>query len=301
MTQFISIPVIESNIYMFGGHQHTVQGGWSFFEQKHQAFELMCVISGHQTTEFKNANSITYGPGDVVIISPGTVHLNRNASATDEMTYICFHFDFDSLRLKSRLIGYLANRVLTSDTLTAQKSEQVAKKIVSLSVSETLSAEAIKLEIQIAVLQFMAYLEESLDNDNGHIESHFTDQEAKTSQEIATIIQKMVEQIGDRTFTFHDVCNEIGISKGYGYRTFKKVYGVTPLHYIEDQKYQKAKMLLGYYNYSIEDVADKLGAADLSVFSKQFKKWAGITPSQYRKQITKKRTVKSSKETGYFE
>jgi AraC-like DNA-binding protein len=93
----------------------------------------------------------------------------------------------------------------------------------------------------------------------------------------------------------------LGISNGYGHRTFKKVYGVTPLHFIEEQKYRKAKLLLGSPEYSVEEIADLMGASSISNFSKQFKKWSGVTPSKYQRQIIGKRTVRTVKESGYFE
>ncbi|AQW20993.1 AraC family transcriptional regulator [Lentilactobacillus curieae] len=301
MEKFISIPVVESSMYMFGGHQHTVPGGWSFFEQKHQAFELMCVIDGGQTTEFKNNKTLSYGPGDVVIISPGTSHTNKNSSIFKEMTYICFHFNFDSLKLKSKLIGYLANRVIDRDNEIALMSNRVARQVIDISGSTNLSTEVIKLKIQIVILQYMAYLAENVDHNINTSDSIFSEREATVSQEIAALIQSKVDDIEHTAFSFGDICNQLGISTGYGHRLFKKVYGVTPLHYIEDQKYQKAKILLGYDEYSIEDVAFMIGAGDIAVFSKQFKKWSGVTPSQYRRQISKKRIVRSKTQKGYFE
>lgn len=115
------------------------------------------------------------------------------------------------------------------------------------------------------------------------------------------MIKERIERDEAVNFTFGDICQKIGISSGYGHRTFKKVYGVTPLHYIESQKYNKAKMLLGSPEYSIEDVADLMGASSVSNFSKQFKKWAGTTPSKYQRQMKQKRRVRTVKESGYFE
>ncbi len=46
--RFVSLPVVESSIYIFGGHQRTVPGGWSLLEQKHQVFELVLLKDGRQ-------------------------------------------------------------------------------------------------------------------------------------------------------------------------------------------------------------------------------------------------------------
>lgn len=118
---------------------------------------------------------------------------------------------------------------------------------------------------------------------------------------MATLIEDKIDQPEIPDFSFGDICLTLGISSGYGHRTFKKVYGITPLHFIEEQKYRKAKLLLGSPENSIEMVAEMLGASSVSNFTKQFKKWAGITPSKYQRQLSGKRSVRNVKDSGYFE
>lgn len=297
---FVAIPVVESSLYLFGGHQRTVAGGWSFFEQKHQAFELMCVIGGHQTTELKGLATYTYGPGDVMIIAPGTVHTNRNASRTATMTYITFHFNIESLELKSEITGKLANIVLEADTLLAKLATETAKQMVKDSARKDLNQEQINIKIQIGLLNLLYGL--AIHNKEYQLSgAKFTEREARIGREMATIIADKIEQEDLQSFSFEEICKAVGVSTGYGHRTFKKVYGVTPLHYIEEQKYRKAKLLLGSADYSIEEIAFKMGASSMSNFTKQFKKWSGVTPSRYRRQMVDKRSVKNVKESGYFE
>lgn len=301
MKPFVPIPVVDSSLYLFGGHQRTVPGGWQFFEQKHQAFELMCVTAGHQTTEIKNLATYTYGSGDVMVISPGTLHTNKNSSDTEEMTYICFHFNIESLELKSEMLSSMVNAVIPADQPIAQAAVKVATKVVAYSADHQLTKEQANLKIEIAVLEFFFALTENL---KAHVQKKgqkYTESEAKTGRMIATLIKKAIEKKHVPVFSFTDICRKVGVSSGYGHRTFKKVYGVTPLHYIENQKYNKAKRLLGSPEYSIEDIADLMGASSTSNFSKQFKKWSGITPSKYQRQLKQKRRVRTVKESGYFE
>ncbi|WP_057872860.1 AraC family transcriptional regulator [Loigolactobacillus rennini] len=299
--RFISIPTIESGLYVFGGHLHTVAGNWRFFEQKHQAFELMCVLKGRQTTDIKGLATYTYGPGAAMIISPGTLHTNKNASASEDMTYICFHFNIESLRLKSEIISTIANTVIPATDAIAKISLKTATKIVELSKSQSVDKLKINLKIQITLLNYLYQLTEELSQHQQNKRRHFSDREAKVSRDMATLIEEHVDNIENHSFSFSDICQTLNISTGYGHRIFKKVYGITPLHFIEEQKYRKAKLLLGYFEYSIEDVAFMTGAGNSSIFSKQFKKWSGITPSTYRKQLTKKRRVRSISQSGYFE
>jgi AraC-like DNA-binding protein len=301
MKKFVPIPVVESSLYIFGGHMHTVPAAWSFFEQKHQAFELMCILKGEQVTELEGVGTYTYGPGDVMIISPGTVHTNYNASNTDDMTYITFHFNFEGLKLKSEIISRVSDMVVDAEDELAKKSIATAKEIVKYSEEKDLDKEETDLKIQILMLKYLQNLKKYLMKNRLETNHVFSEMELKTAKNMALLIESNVENIENHPFSIGDICDEIGISNGYGYRIFKKIYGITPLHFVEKQKYQKAKLLLGYLEYSIEDVAYMVGASNISMFSKQFKKWSGQTPTMYRKQITKKRKVRSVKQSGYFE
>jgi hypothetical protein len=162
MKKFISIPVVESSLYIFGGHMHTVPAKWSFFEQKHQAFELMCVLEGKQTTELEGIGTYTYGPGDVMIISPGTVHTNYNASDTDDMTYITFHFNFEGLKLKSEIISRVSNIVIDAKDELAKKSIATSKEIIKCSEEKDLDKEEADIKIQILMLKYLYNLKQYL-------------------------------------------------------------------------------------------------------------------------------------------
>lgn len=300
MEKFISIPAIESSIHIFGGHTRTVPGGWSFFEQKHQAFELMCIIEGHQTTIIDN-NYLTYGPGDILIISPGTVHTNLNSSQSEPMTYICFHFNIESLQLKSEIISTIANDIVFSNNPIAKTACETARNMVLLSNSAKYSIEEKKIQIQIHFLTFLSALLNLLRKSNRNNTTKYSEREAQHARSIAMAIETAVTGKNILHINFGTICQQQNISSGYGHRIFKKVYGITPLHFIEEQKYRKAKLLLGTPEYSIEEISYLIGAPDQSSFSKQFKKWSGLTPSKYQQQIIHKRKVISIKGSGYFE
>jgi len=236
-----------------------------------------------------------------MIISPGTLHTNKNSSDQDPMTYICFHFNIESLQLKSEMIRNIVNTVIPAEQPAAQAAIKAAKTIVRYSAEHQLSKEQSNLKIQIALLEFFFSLTEELKkylDQKGT--NKYTESEARTSRLIVTLIKRRIDKKKVSPFSFSDICQKVGISSGYGHRTFKKVYGITPLHYIESQKYNKAKLLLGT-EYSIEDVSYLMGASSISNFSKQFKKWSGITPSKYQRQMKQKRRVRTTKEGGYFE
>ena len=306
MQEFISIPTIKSGLYMFGGHQHTVSGGWSFFEQSHQVLELMVILDGSQITNIRHQLPLTLNAGDAVLIAPGTLHTNKNASKERPLTYMCLHFDFESVLLRSRIISSLTNRLIPAHSILAEKSRAALTRIVDLCRDKKQQSQfRVRAEIEIILLQYLQQLDAitgQITPGGGTQQLPFSDKEAKTARDIALAIQDRVNsRNNDPAFTFADICSSLHLSNGYGHRVFKKVYGVTPLRFINREKCQKAQRLLEYSGNSIEQVAYLVGAANRSIFSKQFKKWSGMTPTEYRKRVKYQRHVYSKDRTGYFE
>lgn len=301
MAKFTPFPVIESSLHMFGGHLRTVAGGWTFFEQKHQAFELMCVMDGHQTTQIKNQAPVTYGPGDIIIISPGTLHINFNASKKESMTYCCIHFNIESLKLKSEIIRDIANILIEADNSLAKTAMVTLDEMLKYTNDQQLTREERDLKIEITFYNFLIQIIHSLSEFNSKGNAKYSEREAQVARSMATMIENGIETSEPESLNVGKICQSLNISTGYGHRVFRKVYGSTPLHYIEEQKYSRAKMLLGTPDYSIEEVAYMTGFNSLSNFSKQFKKWSNLTPSKFQQQVLHKRSVRGIKQSGFFE
>ncbi|WP_461241068.1 AraC family transcriptional regulator [Paucilactobacillus sp. N302-9] len=301
MATFIPLPVIESSLHMFGGHRRTVPGGWSFFEQKHQAFELMCVLEGQQVTQIKNQAPVTYSAGDVIIISPGTLHINYNASKENSMTYSCIHFNIESLKLKSEIISDISNAPIRSDNPIAKTSIATMADMLTFASEHSLSDEERDLQIEITFFNYLINLIHILPKIAPQSHKKYSSREAQLARSMSTMIESSLENSDFKALRIGSICDTLNISTGYGHRVFRKVYGTTPLHFIEEQKYKKAKMLLGIPDYSIEEIAFMVGFESLSNFSKQFKKWSNLTPSKYQSQILHKRAVRAIKDSGFFE
>ena len=72
------------------------------------------------------------------------------------------------------------------------------------------------------------------------------------------------------------------ITPEYFRRIFKSFYGVSPIVYINNLKISRAKELLKSEMYSVTDAAMESGYADISYFSREFKKITGVSPSDFK-------------------
>ena len=85
--------------------------------------------------------------------------------------------------------------------------------------------------------------------------------------------------------TVEEVAAAVGLSRKYLFAVFKRSCGQSPKEYILDYKIKNACDLLANPSLSIQNVAYSVGYSDALLFSKQFKKKIGASPSEYRKKL----------------
>ena len=92
------------------------------------------------------------------------------------------------------------------------------------------------------------------------------------------------EHLSDADFKVTQGMGQTGFDKDYLRRCFKKETGKTPLEYLVSLRMEQAKMLLIQQTFSsVESVATACGFSDPFYFSTCFKRYAGVSPLQYRK------------------
>lgn len=85
-----------------------------------------------------------------------------------------------------------------------------------------------------------------------------------------------------RKISLASVAEHVGLSSGYLCRIFKEETSVSINAYINNLRMMKAGELLKDKNSYIKEVAISVGFEDQLYFSRQFKRYYGATPSEYR-------------------
>ena len=83
------------------------------------------------------------------------------------------------------------------------------------------------------------------------------------------------------------------LHKDYSYLSnlFSATEGTTIEKYLINQKIERAKELLVYDEWSLSEIADRLGYSSVAHLSAQFKKVTGLTPSYFRKKGGPRKTL----------
>jgi two-component system response regulator YesN len=106
------------------------------------------------------------------------------------------------------------------------------------------------------------------------------------------LIKKAVQYINDnynKKISLEDIAGHVGISKYYFSVLFKKERDITFSNYLNTVRIEKAKQLLKNPQTTINDVVYEVGFNDPQYFSKTFKKYVGLTVTEYRNKYVRER------------
>ncbi len=104
------------------------------------------------------------------------------------------------------------------------------------------------------------------------------------------LIKKAVQYMNDnydKKISLDEIAGYVGISKYYFSVLFKKEKDITFSSYLNSIRIDKAKQLLKNPQATINDVAYEVGFNDPQYFSKTFKKYVGMTVSEFRNKYEK--------------
>lgn len=106
----------------------------------------------------------------------------------------------------------------------------------------------------------------------------------RSSNPLPSQVNKILTYIKEHytePISLDDICNAMSMSKQYCMRIFKKYMHITISDYILDLRMRHAAYLLSNTHMNVNQTADYLGFSNTSYFSRVFKKYYGISPSEY--------------------
>lgn len=87
-------------------------------------------------------------------------------------------------------------------------------------------------------------------------------------------------------FAIDDLAQHIGMSTRNLTRRFKQATGETPLTYLHKLRINCAKQLLETDFKSVQEICYEVGYTDIPFFRNVFKRYAGLTPKEYKQRFT---------------
>lgn len=111
------------------------------------------------------------------------------------------------------------------------------------------------------------------------------DTNSVNSKDLVNSIKTFLNNNLDKSFKTAEIAKKFNYSPSYLFSIFKKSTGYSLLHFLNLKKIQKACEYMNYTDKSIKEISFLLGFQDQFYFSRVFKKYMGISPKEYRKNI----------------
>ncbi|MBN2795713.1 MAG: response regulator [Clostridia bacterium] len=142
---------------------------------------------------------------------------------------------------------------------------------IQLNIKEKIT----QMDLKLAFLEFSNILNEVVFLNN--------QKNIKSLSQVLKLSLEYIQQHYHETITLQDLADETYVSIYYLSRMFKKEIGKNFTDYINEFRMNKAKQYLNESNFKAYEVAEMVGVPDPHYFSKLFKKYTGVSPTEYRK------------------
>lgn len=279
------LPYIDTSITFFSAHKQYVSCNWKGYPSSHTAFEILLILSGEQESII-DQHVYILKENDILLVPPGILHENRCFS-NQGMTYFVAHFDIDDPALRYSMIKN--GRLIYPHNTSANSSLRLILNewifLYDKKNTYSLSDRFLSLEILSRLMTTLAKISEENKGDKGNMQA------LSIARSIAETIQHnfnsffLNENRDKNLLLIKNIYREINISMSYGLEVFKEIYGISPKEYLDRLKFKESKRLIRNPNISIEFISEQVGYSNVSHFSRQFKKWAGVSPKIYRQNM----------------
>ncbi len=258
-------------------------------EESHPFWELVYVDSG-KINAISNGIGVSLSQGQVIFHKPSEMH-SHISNKIDPSNLLVVAFTCES-----KAMDFFDGKIFTLG-----KSE---KKILSLFLDEAKDAtkklsgsfeDKTPIDFSDAAfgsVQLMgAMLEELLISlIRRSDENTFKIKPGRESKKIVenSLAETINEYLSENIYgniTLEKICGEFNISKSYLCKIFKENYGRGTIDCYLNLKIAEAKKLIRTEKYTISQISDMLMFSCIHHFSRSFKRFTGVTPTEYKKRL----------------
>ena len=258
--------------------------------QHENFYEIVLVTAGSGMHQVDNVTcQITQG--DIFVLQPGACHAYFECKNLD---YYNILIDFNSLKFPLfdliRTAGYQALFVLAPDRarnnpekyqcskLDIPILEQCIKIIKRLYKFQLEHEAGFQFSMLACFYEFMQIICQA---ENYAAEKLPVD-ESNLFVKIGNIASSL-EALCSEDWNIDMMCRKFFISRAVLFRLFQNYYQMSPMMFLNSKRIRKSMYLLLNSDIALEDVALECGFANSSYFITVFRKYTGMTPSQYRR------------------
>lgn len=242
-------------------YYQVLNGSYQSGKEKNNFYELVYVDHGEMDISVEDRH-FHLVKDDLVLYHPGQKH-SLETSEDGSCSYMTITFT-----MEDHLPGSLKNHIFHTQKDLYQVLTRFMKTI---QLDSPVSQELAMLRLKEALI--LLYKNDNHDQLEA-TESHYED----------TILNEILLYIHNNiyeNFTVEDLCQKFSISRSSLQALFRTNLELTPKQYISELKLNEAKKLIKEHDRTISQISDALGFTSIHYFSRRFKAYFGISPSDY--------------------
>ena len=231
-------------------------------------YQLYYVASG-KAHFFFDGHERTVQKGNMVLFRPGVPQI-YNLYADDKPETYWVHFTGSDVEKLLDYYGMPKDECVFFTGTSPDYPWIFRKMIQELQLRRVNYEDFINLNLQQILLVISRYLHE--------------DSEIKTEtlDEIEQAIHFFLENY-NKSIIIEDYAKKHGMTANWFTQSFKKVTKYTPMQYILSLRMSNAMNMLDNTNYNVTQIAAAVGYNNSLYFSRVFKNYTGVSPTEYRK------------------
>ena len=161
-----------------------------------------------------------------------------------------------------------------------QATKKVASQMIQLITQAEEKERTTSNQLELLSQAYKLLFELSILSPNAS--SHELNQTEKLCQECRYVIEKHYNIDG---LSISSIAQKLNVNRSYLTTLFKKYYHVSPKDYLLQTRMKRAKQLLENTQEPIKVISYSVGYLDPLYFSKAFKEFYSVSPSQFRKNV----------------
>jgi AraC-like DNA-binding protein len=230
---------------------------WNFQKHSHPYFEFIYFLEGKASID-AGADHLGATLFDVVIYPPGLLH-TEHLELGRRQEIICLWAD-------------LGPSAEFDHAIKLADSRGAFRQLFESLYLEYTGARRYAQEIIACQLRTLVWL----------ARQHLAEPATESHTQVERCLNFIHENYA-KDFPVEALAKTVYVSPSYLFRIFRKKMGVTPMHYRNLIRVDKAKLLLLDRSLTMEGIASRIGFEDSKYFARVFKKETGASPSDFRR------------------
>ena len=248
------------------------ENGMCFHTHWHDRIELLRVVKGELRLHFGDEQYLVH-PGEVVVISPRTIH--GGFTGDSGVLYHTIMFDVEkfcntTIASDKYLQPICSSEIRFQPVTSSPEVLSAVDRLLGLILS---GEESNPLFAVGAVYEILGALHQHCVRDEK--------QEHKADERFREILEYIGRHYTQPIST-RDISRKFGYSEAYFCRRFKAITGLNVMKYIQILRLELSQKMLQKTREEIGTIALKCGFSDISFFSNCFKKQFGVSPTAFR-------------------